>query len=86
MVMSIFLGKMIPGLPLADLAIKRLARIVHGADIEVEIQTCPESAGLLAIAKGFCQTTADDQMKLKLQFPMDDDLYAYCQSCVEHGT
>jgi hypothetical protein len=70
---------------LDDLALNRLALIVHGADIEEDIQSSAESAGLLAIAKGFCQTTSDDQEKLKLQFPLYDALYAYCQKTSEHA-
>ena len=64
---------------LRDPALARLARIVHGADIEGERDTCPESAGLLAIALGFLRTTTDDDRKLRLQFPLYDALYAYCR-------
>jgi hypothetical protein len=71
---------------LEEPALDRLALIVHGADIEADIQTSAESAGLLAIAKGFCQTTSDDLEKLKLQFPLYDALYAYCQNSLEHAT
>lgn len=63
---------------LADPALQRLARIVHGADIDGEIKTCPESAGLLAMAMGFCKTTADDHEKLRLQFPVYEALYVFC--------
>ena len=70
---------------LEDPALKRLAGIVHGADIDKEIRTCPESAGLLAIAKGFCETTPDDQEKLRLQFPIYDALYAFCRSLTSCG-
>lgn len=70
---------MIEDFKLDDPVLKRLAQIVHGADIEGEIETCPESAGLLAIAKGFCETTSDDHLKLKLQFPIYDALYAYAK-------
>jgi hypothetical protein len=71
---------------LDDLALNRLALIVHGADIEEDIHASAESAGLLAIAKGFCQTTSNDQEKLKLQLPLYDALYAYCQKSPEHAT
>lgn len=62
---------------LADPALKRLARIVHGADIAEAVGTCQESAGLLAMALGFCRTTSDDHEKLRLQFPVYDALYAW---------
>src|SRR6266536_1867207 len=38
---------------LDDPALQLLARIVHGADIEGDIDATPQSAGLLAIAEGF---------------------------------
>lgn len=70
---------------LEDPALKRLAQIVHGADIDGEVDVCPEAAGLLAIAIGFHKTTLDDHEKLRLQFPVYDALYAYCQSLTSHG-
>jgi hypothetical protein len=36
-----------------DLALQRLALIVHGADFPTEIDITPESAGLWAISQGF---------------------------------
>lgn len=71
---------------LGDSALKRLALIVHGADIDGEVGTSPEAAGLLAMALGFHKTTADDQEKLRLQFPVYDALYAYCQDRVADGS
>ncbi len=65
---------------LSDPVLHRLAKIVHGADIEGEENTTPESAGLVAIANGFAQTTPDDREKLRLQFPVYDALYAFCRS------
>lgn len=70
---------------LEDPGLKRLAGIVHGADIDGETHTSPESAGLLAMAKGFCETIPDDQEKLRLQFPIYDALYAYCRSLTARG-
>lgn len=70
---------------LEDPALKRLAQIVHGADIDGEVDTCPEAAGLLAMAMGFHKTTLDDHEKLRLQFPVYDALYAYCRSLTAHG-
>ena len=65
-----------------DRALARLAKIVHGADIESEVHTCPESAGLLAVALGFYDSVPDDHEKLRLQFPVYDALYAYCKRLV----
>lgn len=70
---------------LDDPALKRLARIVHGADIDGEADSCPEAAGLLAMALGFHKTVPDDHEKLRLQFPVYDALYAYCQNLTAHG-
>ena len=65
---------------LVDSALQRLARIVHGADIDDELGVTPESAGLLAMAIGFHKTVGDDHEKLRLQFPLYDALYAYCRT------
>ncbi|MBI3554429.1 MAG: chromate resistance protein [Elusimicrobia bacterium] len=64
---------------LKDEALSRLAIIVHGADVSGDVGCCPESAGLLAIADGFHETTPDDRRKLELEFPVYDALYAYCR-------
>lgn len=64
---------------LADPALVRLARIVHGADIGGELASAPEAAGLLAMAEGFHKSVPDDHEKLRLQFPVYDALYAYCR-------
>jgi hypothetical protein len=68
-----------------DPALKRLSRIVHSADVSGETAACPESAGLLAVATGFHETTPDDHEKLRLQFPIYDALYAYCRGLIAHG-
>lgn len=64
---------------LADPALSRLARIVHGADIAGELDSAPEAAGLLAMAEGFHKSVPDDHEKLRLQFPVYDALFAYCR-------
>ncbi|MBI2384623.1 MAG: chromate resistance protein [Elusimicrobia bacterium] len=64
---------------LTDPALDQLARIVHGADIDGELDTAPEAAGLLAMAEGFHKSVPDDHEKLRLQFPVYDALYAYCR-------
>jgi hypothetical protein len=60
-------------------AVHRLARIVHGADIEGELVSTPESAGLLAIAEGFRHVESDDQRLLALELPVYDALYEWAR-------
>jgi hypothetical protein len=60
-------------------AVHRLARIVHGADIEGELDSTPESAGLLAIAEGFRHVESDDQRLLALELPVYDALYEWAR-------
>ena len=62
-----------------DPAVHRLAGIVHGADIEGELDSTPESAGLLAIAEGFRHVEADDQRLLALELPVYDALYEWAR-------
>lgn len=66
-----------------DPALALLARIVHAADVEQDVDSAPEGAGLLAIAHGFAYLHgADDQTKLSLETPMYDALYAWCEKRV----
>jgi hypothetical protein len=66
---------------LDDPALQRLAQIVHGADVEADLDRTPESSGLKAIAMGFRKVYADrDHEKLEAQMPLYDALYAWCQS------
>jgi hypothetical protein len=62
-----------------DPAVRRLATIVHGADISGEIEATPQSAGLLAIAEGFGHVEEDDQKLLALELPVYDALYEWCK-------
>jgi hypothetical protein len=65
---------------LDDPALKRLAEIVHGADVSADRDICPEAAGLYAIAHGFAIVHGDnDHEKIRLETPMYDALYAWCQ-------
>lgn len=65
---------------LDDPALKRLAEIVHGADVSADRDICPEAAGLYAIAHGFAIVHADnDHEKIRLETPMYEALYAWCQ-------
>jgi hypothetical protein len=63
-----------------------MAGIVHGADIEADVQMTPEAAGLKAIAMGFRRLYGDrDQEKLEAQMPVYDALFAWCQERVSAG-
>jgi len=62
---------------LDDPALRELAKIVHGADIEADVHIVPEAAGLKAIAEGFYLSCPDDHEKLQRQFPLYVVLYAW---------
>ena len=65
---------------LDDPGLTRLARIVHGADVEADLDQAPEAAGLKAIAMGFRRLYGDrDHEKLEAQMPMYDALYRWCR-------
>lgn len=61
-----------------------LAKIVHAADVSVDIDTSPEGRGLKAIADGFALVHGmDDHKKIELETPMYDALYAWCRKQAE---
>ncbi len=65
---------------LQDPALDRLAKIVHGADVTADLGITPEAAGLKAIAHGFAMVHGeDDHLKIELESPLYDALYAWCQ-------
>jgi hypothetical protein len=65
---------------LQDPALDRLAQIVHGADVSEDIGKTPEAAGLKAIAFGFAIVHGEnDHLKIALETPLYDALYAWCQ-------
>jgi hypothetical protein len=69
---------------LTDPALERLARIVHGADVAADLDIVPEAAGLKAIANGFALVHGEsDQLKIRLESPMYDALYAWCKEQVK---
>lgn len=68
---------------LVDPALLALARIVRVADGGSGQE--PEAAGLEAAATGFRLMARDDHENQRLQFPLYDALYAYCQWKVEKG-
>ncbi|OLD23768.1 MAG: chromate resistance protein [Chloroflexi bacterium 13_1_40CM_3_65_12] len=65
---------------LQDPALDRLALIVHGADVAADVNATPEAAGLKAIAHGFAMVHGEeDHLKIALETPLYDALYAWCQ-------
>ena len=65
---------------LDDPAIHRFAAIVHGADVDADIERTAEAAGLKAIAMGFRRLYGDrDLEKLEAQMLMYDALYEWCR-------
>jgi hypothetical protein len=69
----------------ADPALVRLARIVHAADIETEIDTDPFAPALLALAFGGLDVEVDDHRLLERASFVYDALYAWCVRQVEAG-
>ncbi len=67
---------------LTDPALLELARIVHAADVRQDQHSLPQGAGLRAIGEGFLHVSDDDHELLRLQFPVYDALYAWCQQQV----
>jgi hypothetical protein len=61
-----------------DPALVRLARIVHAADIDAELDTDPAGPGLLAIGIGGLDVEADDNRLLERASFVYDALYAWC--------
>jgi len=64
---------------LTDPALRRLAKIVHAADVAEDIDTDPLGRGLEAIATGFSLRYPDDEENLAIQFELYDALYAWCR-------
>ena len=71
---------------LNDRALQILAKIVHGADVAADVNIVPEAAGLKAIAHGFALLHGDnDHEKIRLETPLYDALYAWCQRQVSEA-
>lgn len=71
---------------LSDRALRMLATIVHGADVAADINIVPEAAGLKAIAHGFALLHGgNDHEKIRLETPLYDALYAWCQRQVSEA-
>ena len=69
-----------------DLALARLAKIVHAADIDAELHTDPAGPGLLAIGLGGLDVEADDHRLLDRASFVYDALYAWCTRQQETST
>jgi len=65
-----------------DEAVGLMARVVHGADVAEDRDATPQSPGLLAIADGFAALGMPDEEQLRLELPVYDALYAWCQEQV----
>jgi hypothetical protein len=65
---------------LDDPALHRMAKIVHAADVEADLDSVPEGAGLKALAMGFRRLYGErDHEKLEAQMAMYDALYEWCK-------
>jgi hypothetical protein len=64
---------------LSELGLLRLAKIVHAADISVEMDTDPIGRGLKAIATGYSLRFPEDLENLSHQFEVYDAIYAWCR-------
>jgi hypothetical protein len=62
-----------------DLALVRLARIVHAADIAADLNSDPLGPGLLALGEGGLDIEADDLRLLERGTFVYEALYAWCQ-------
>jgi len=57
----------------------RLAKIIHSADMEEDIDADPIARGLEAIAVGYSLRYPGDDQNLEHQFEVYDALYAWCR-------
>ena len=70
---------------LKDPALLRLAKIVHSADVAIDIDKDQIARGLEAIAVGYGIRYPDDEENLLRQFEVYDALYAWCRLQVAKG-
>jgi hypothetical protein len=57
----------------------RLAKIVHAADVDKDIDSDPIARGLEAIASGYSLRFPEDLENIENQFEVYDALYAWCR-------
>lgn len=67
---------------LKEPGLMRLAKIVHSADVEADIDKEPIARGLEAIASGYSLRYPEDEENLEHQFELYDSLYAWCRQQV----
>jgi hypothetical protein len=65
---------------LKDPALLRMARIIHCADSDDEIDKDPIARGLEAIAEGYRLRYIDDEENVAMQSEVYDALYAWCKT------
>jgi hypothetical protein len=70
---------------LKDLALLRMAKIIHAADVAVDIDVDPIGRGLEAVAVGYSLRFPEDAENLTHQFEVYDALYAWCRLQVAKG-
>jgi len=63
----------------------RMAKIIHSADVDEDIDNDPIARGLEAIASGFSLRFPEDVENLEHQFDVYDALYALCRMDVAKG-
>lgn len=63
----------------------RMAKIVHSADVDEDIDNDPIARGLEAIASGFSLRFPEDMENLEHQLDVYDALYAWCRLDVAKG-
>jgi hypothetical protein len=56
-----------------------MAKVVHSADVALDIDKEPIARGLEAIAVGYSLRFPDDEENLSRQFEVYDSLYAWCR-------
>ena len=65
---------------LRDPGLRRMAAIIHGADLPLDENAPPESLGVVAIFDGIRDTSATDADRLTRGSAVCDALYAYCSA------
>jgi hypothetical protein len=63
---------------LRDPALRRMAAIIHGADLPHQEGGPGESAGVLAVFDGIRDSASSDDERLRLGSTICDAIYAYC--------